>query len=615
MALLSYYDIGFASVANGSTAVTGASTQWLTALRENDVFVGADGRTARIASIESATSMTLARAWPGDSQTSDVYEVRITPAPSEITASVRELLEKLRQGLWLTPNATGTLAERAGYDSARRGFIYMQTDVDPFVVFVKQTDTAGDWSPGFSPQQGPSGPFTTIEIGTVTTLAPDDPATIDAVQVGDTVTLNFGIPAGEGFYFKGTYSAAVTYSKDDVVFYNGSAFIANVTTQANTPDPTQNTAAWSRLALRGNDGDITGVTPFWAGRIQVDADAAAARTGLDVPSTDEVADGLAARVAVDESQNFTLAEQGLARRNIGAGVLAGFRNKIINGRFLVTTRGSGGTLAPGASAFITDRWLVQNGTNQTLTYSIASSLPYNRSEEENRVAFSFSVAPTSGDVFLYQKIEDVRTLAGRTVTSFCRVLDVGILSGAFLVSYLSQSFGLGGSADVVSTPQAMASSIGSQRSVHELASVAGKTIGTGNCLNAIWRFTPRSTGLCVLTEFGVVEGDATSEPNPFAPRHIQQEMALCQRYYSEAVVFAIQTASAASQYLSGTLVMPVTMRAAPSVTHVAEGGVTNSNVGTVNIDNISANGARVFAQSLAAGSAAFGRRVTMNSEL
>lgn len=233
MALISYYDIGFATVANGSTAVTGTSTQWLTALRENDVFVGADGRSARVASIESATSLTLARAWPGDSQTDDAYEVRITPAPSEITASVRELLEKLRQGLWLTPNATGTLAERAAFDSARRGFIYMQTDVDPFVVFVKQTDTEGDWSPGFSPQQGPSGPFTTIEIGTVTTLAPDQPATITPVQVGDVVTLNFGIP-------------------------------------------------------RGPTGDIDGVTPFWVTRLGSDANAAAARAGLDVPSNGEL---------------------------------------------------------------------------------------------------------------------------------------------------------------------------------------------------------------------------------------------------------------------------------------------------------------------------------------
>ena len=225
MALLSYYEIGFASVENGAKAVTGTGTQWLTALRENDVFVGADGRSVRIASVNSATSLTLAREWPGDSQTSDVYEVRITPAPSEITASVRKLLEKLRQGLWLTPNATGTLAERAAFDSARRGFIYMQTDVDPFVVFVKQTDTESDWSPGFSPQQGPSGPFTTIEIGTVTTLAPDQPATIDPVQEGDVVTLNFGIP-------------------------------------------------------RGPTGDIDGVTPFWVTRLGSDADAAAARAGL-----------------------------------------------------------------------------------------------------------------------------------------------------------------------------------------------------------------------------------------------------------------------------------------------------------------------------------------------
>lgn len=229
MALISYYDIGFATVANGSTAVTGTSTQWLTALRENDVFVGADGRSARIASVNNATSLTLARAWPGASQTSGVYEVRVTPAPSEITASVRELLEKLRQGLWLTPNATGTLAERAAFNSARRGFIYMQTDVNPFLVYVKTTDASGAWSAGYAPQMGPAGPYTTIQIGTVTTLAPDQPATITPAQVGDVVTLNFGIP-------------------------------------------------------RGPTGDINGVTSFWVTRLGADADAAAARDGLKVIS-------------------------------------------------------------------------------------------------------------------------------------------------------------------------------------------------------------------------------------------------------------------------------------------------------------------------------------------
>lgn len=35
------------------------------------------------------------------------------------------------------------------------------------------------------------------------------------------------------------------------------------------------------------------------------------------------------------------------------------------------------------------------------------------------------------------------------------------------------------------------------------------------------------------TKVSLVEGDATSETDPFSPRHIQQELALCQRYYEK----------------------------------------------------------------------------------
>lgn len=322
MALISYYDIGFATVANGSTAVTGTGTQWLTALRENDVFVGADGRSSRIASIESATSLTLARAWPGASQTSGSYEVRITPAPSEITASVRELLEKLRQGLWLTPNATGTLAERAAFDSARRGFIYMQTDDDPFVVFVKQTDAVADWSPGFSPQAGPVGPYREVTAGTVTTLAPDAPATVEFIETGDTATANFGIPAGAGFYFEGPYNSGTTYSKDSVVTQGGSAFIALQETTGNAPNATADTAFWARLAVRGLDGDGAGdvVGPASSGNNRIAL--FDGTTGKLLKDSGLTVDEVGAGDLVAANNLSDVANTGAAALNIGLGRFA-----------------------------------------------------------------------------------------------------------------------------------------------------------------------------------------------------------------------------------------------------------------------------------------------------
>jgi hypothetical protein len=48
-------------------------------------------------------------------------------------------------GQGIDPDAAGTLAERAAHDSAPAGFVYLQTDVMPWQIWVKGSGTAGDW--------------------------------------------------------------------------------------------------------------------------------------------------------------------------------------------------------------------------------------------------------------------------------------------------------------------------------------------------------------------------------------------------------------------------------------------------------------------------------------
>ncbi|WP_316184744.1 hypothetical protein [Bradyrhizobium sp. SZCCHNRI1003] len=50
------------------------------------------------------------------------------------------------QGVGLQPNASGTLAQRAAYDGQAQGFEYLETDVSPFRLFVKASNTSGDWA-------------------------------------------------------------------------------------------------------------------------------------------------------------------------------------------------------------------------------------------------------------------------------------------------------------------------------------------------------------------------------------------------------------------------------------------------------------------------------------
>ena len=50
------------------------------------------------------------------------------------------------QGVGLQPDATGTLAQRSTYDGQTQGFKFLETDVSPFRLFVKASNTSADWA-------------------------------------------------------------------------------------------------------------------------------------------------------------------------------------------------------------------------------------------------------------------------------------------------------------------------------------------------------------------------------------------------------------------------------------------------------------------------------------
>ncbi|MGJ5163151.1 hypothetical protein [Bradyrhizobium sp. HKCCYLR1051] len=50
------------------------------------------------------------------------------------------------QGQGLSYDASGTLAERATYDGQTTGYAFLQTDVSPFRLWVKASNTSGDWA-------------------------------------------------------------------------------------------------------------------------------------------------------------------------------------------------------------------------------------------------------------------------------------------------------------------------------------------------------------------------------------------------------------------------------------------------------------------------------------
>jgi hypothetical protein len=271
----------------------------------------------------------------------------------------------------------------------------------------------------------------------------------------------------------------------------------------------------------------------------------------------------------------------LAIRTLGSAVDASLANyptsgnKIINGDFRIAQRGTSFS-SPVDGTYTLDRWfLAFNGTGATRTVSqqtfTPGAAPVAGYEGANFIRIDQTVAG-SGNTFvdIRQRIEDVRTFAGQTVTiSFFAKASAN--QGALFIT--DQNFGAGGSAVVFNALPSKNITLTTswQRFTHTgtVASISGKTIGTGSSLNVQIRITGGST--FTVDIFGVqIEAGSVASPFQTASGSIAGELALAQRYYTRlnytnanAVVCGGQSASTTQLY--GTpIAFPVQMRVIPS---------------------------------------------------
>lgn len=268
----------------------------------------------------------------------------------------------------------------------------------------------------------------------------------------------------------------------------------------------------------------------------------------------------------------SVARRGQARANIGADVLGGFRNKLINGDFTINQRGNGTYTTAG---FGLDRWRTYTSGSASITVQPKAydpgAIP---ALGKGGVGVDLSMAGAGAKLFS-QPIEDVTTLAGcrATLTFWVYSPTIGIPLNPAVV----QEFGAGGSADyVVPTVSRDATTNGGWKKctlVVDIPSVAGKTLGANHRLT-VYPIALYETVSLYLALFRVslVEGDATAEADPFSPRHIQQELALCQRYYlKHGVDRSPSNANGHGQIL---FYYPVQMRGAPTVSHNIGAGLS-----------------------------------------
>jgi ribosomal protein L27 len=293
------------------------------------------------------------------------------------------------------------------------------------------------------------------------------------------------------------------------------------------------------------------------------------------------------RLAVGSNDQVLVADSaastGLAWKSYGAQFVAG-KNKIINGDFGVWQRGTSFTPATNTGVYTTDRFLTYlEGTGATRTISrqnfTLGSAPVAGYESQYFLRFAQSVGPSGaiGNNLLMTRLEDVRTLAGQTVTfSFWAKAASSMTLDRV---YAWQVFGTGGSpSSNVLTDFATNVVIGTSWTRYSytitIPSISGKTIGTNNDSYLDIRLQmPLGAGVTFTfdTWGWQIENGSVATPFTTATGTIQGELAACQRYYwrfgaSSTYPFAGFGHGSGASTTQATIVVqhPVPMRVVPT---------------------------------------------------
>jgi hypothetical protein len=208
-----------------------------------------------------------------------------------------------------------------------------------------------------------------------------------------------------------------------------------------------------------------------------------------------------------------------------------YKNKLINGEFDIWQRGT--TFSAGG--YTADRWLLQvNGSGATRSVSQQTLTPGSITGYESAffLRYNQSVAGTSATFnIIDQRIEDVRTLAGQTVTvSFWAKAD----STRTITSSIQQVFGTGGSSEVAGLASGninITTSWTRYSYTGTLSSISGKTIGTDSYAAFRINFPINATFTVDIWGVQVENGSIATE---FEQRFIGDELRMCQRYYEKS---------------------------------------------------------------------------------
>jgi hypothetical protein len=297
----------------------------------------------------------------------------------------------------------------------------------------------------------------------------------------------------------------------------------------------------------------------------------------------------------------------------------GFKNYLHNSLFRVQQRGTGPWTTAGS--YTADRWLLNSSSGGSRSVSIINLTDTDRAaigDEEAEFGLQYTFTgdtAASGFDILEQRIENVRRLAGKTVTA--SFWAKAATAGQPISLELQQLFGTGGS------PSSMVQGLGGTGRTFTLSttwarysltftvpSIVGKTVGTnGDSYTAfsIWlssgtNWNARSNAL------GVRNGTVTFwlpmvEVAPYASagekRNIRHDFADCQRFYLRTQAFNAGYISASGVTVSAVAQTLVQMRPVGSVNVL--NNYSSGPIGTLSTGTIAPSAAWISAVSNAAG--------------
>ena len=233
MTVLSDYIAGTATLTNGSTAVTGVGTGWLSAgFREGDL-VYRDSFVGIVLSVESETAFTLVDPWTGPTVTNETYRLRYMGDGERVTAQARMLIEKLGNG------NIQALANLPGTNNTLPMFTGAGAMIEkPLSEIIAGLKPAGAWVNSTTYESGSMVTYLgRVFISKIADNLNNTPPITDADDVNWMFLPTIAGEDGSGLTPQGAWSNSETYVIADYVSYNGNAFASMVDGNLNHQPP------------------------------------------------------------------------------------------------------------------------------------------------------------------------------------------------------------------------------------------------------------------------------------------------------------------------------------------------------------------------------------------